>query len=218
MAARDHQNRRFSGLTQNSRDNAHQLQVAWTFSTGVLRGHEAAPIVVGETMYLVTPHPNLLHALDLRRNGAKKWTYDPKTASEAKGEMRDALMPVVSDPSRNGGVSASVRVEPGMAASAVRRCAEARERASRRLQEKAQAAGLSCADYLTRVQRGDASRRILCEEANWDCDLIVVGKHETNVIEELLIGSATSRVLSGSRSDVLVVVGKRAPADAGITL
>jgi len=85
LPARNHQNTRFSAMSDINRDNVNRLQVAWTFSTGVLRGHEAAPIVAGDTMYVVTPHPNLLHALDLRRNGAKKWTYDPKVASEAQG-------------------------------------------------------------------------------------------------------------------------------------
>lgn len=92
---------------------------------------------------------------------------------------------------------------------------EARERASRRLREMAQAAGLPAAGYLTRVLRGDASARILSEEENHDCDLIVVGKHGTNVAQELLLGSVTSHVLSQSRSDVLVVVDKRGPAEAG---
>jgi lanthanide-dependent methanol dehydrogenase len=85
LPARNHQNTRFSGMSDIDRGNVDRLQVAWTFSTGVLRGHEAAPIVVGDTMYVVTPYPNLLHALDLNRNGAKKWTFDPKVVSEAQG-------------------------------------------------------------------------------------------------------------------------------------
>ena len=54
-------------------------------TTGVLRGHEAAPIVANGTMYVVTPHPNILYALDLARGGALKWKYEPGTARAAKG-------------------------------------------------------------------------------------------------------------------------------------
>src|SRR5207253_5001276 len=57
-----------------------------TFSTGVVRGHEAAPIVAGATMYIVTPYPNRVFALDLAKPGAPvKWTFDPKPSSNAQG-------------------------------------------------------------------------------------------------------------------------------------
>src|SRR5262249_23843641 len=70
---------RFSELKQISVDNVKDLKVAWTFSTGVLRGHEGAPLVVGDTMYLVTPFPNIVYALDLTQPGAPvKWKYEPK--------------------------------------------------------------------------------------------------------------------------------------------
>ncbi|MEO7854889.1 MAG: universal stress protein [Rubrivivax sp.] len=36
------------------------------------------------------------------------------------------------------------------------------------------------------------------------CDLIVVGKHGRNVMEDLLLGSVTSHVLAESVGDVLV--------------
>src|SRR4051794_36666711 len=65
MPAKNFQNTRYSGLDQIRIDNAKDLRVAWTFSTGVNKGHEAAPIVVGDTMYVVTPYPNVLYALDL---------------------------------------------------------------------------------------------------------------------------------------------------------
>jgi PQQ-dependent dehydrogenase (methanol/ethanol family) len=77
---------RYSGLDQINTTNAKTLKVAWTFETGVLRGQEAAPIVVNNTMYVVTPYPNLLYALDLTQPGApKKWTYDPKPLAAAQG-------------------------------------------------------------------------------------------------------------------------------------
>lgn len=85
MPARDHANTRYSGLDQINTGNVGQLRLAWTFSTGVLRGHEAAPLVVGDTMYVVTPYPNILHALDLSNSGALKWSYKPQPLSESQG-------------------------------------------------------------------------------------------------------------------------------------
>ena len=85
IPAKDYASRRYSGLDQITTENVNQLRLAWTFSTGVLRGHEAAPIVAENTMYVVTPHPNILYALDLSRNGALKWKYEPGTARAARG-------------------------------------------------------------------------------------------------------------------------------------
>jgi glucose dehydrogenase len=68
-SARDYEGTRFSPLRQITTANAESLQVAWTFSTGVNRGQEAAPIVAGTTMYVVTPFPNLIYALDLTNPG-----------------------------------------------------------------------------------------------------------------------------------------------------
>jgi len=85
MASKDYGNNRFSGLEQINAGNVRNLKLAWSFSTGVLRGHEGAPLVVGDTMYYVTPFPNILYALDLKNGGAKKWEYRPKPPSAAQG-------------------------------------------------------------------------------------------------------------------------------------
>jgi PQQ-dependent dehydrogenase (methanol/ethanol family) len=74
----DYANTRFSELDQINKDNVGDLQVAWTFSTGVLRGHEGAPLVVGDMMYLSTPFPNTVYALDLANEGRIAWRYDPQ--------------------------------------------------------------------------------------------------------------------------------------------
>ena len=42
----DYSNQRYSKLDQINRDNVKDLKVAWTFSTGVLRGHEGGPLVI----------------------------------------------------------------------------------------------------------------------------------------------------------------------------
>ena len=86
MPARDYANSRYSVLRQITSRNARDLKVAWTFSTGVLRGHEGQPLVVNKTMYLVTPYPNVAYALDLTKPGYPlKWKYRPENAEAAIG-------------------------------------------------------------------------------------------------------------------------------------
>ena len=85
MPAKDFASTRFSGLNEINTSNAAALKVAWTFSTGVTRGHEAAPIIVSNTMYVVTPYPNILYALDLSKPGSTRWKYEPKPAAAAQG-------------------------------------------------------------------------------------------------------------------------------------
>ena len=77
---------RFSTLTDINTENVKNLKLAWTFSTGLTRGHEAAPLVVNNTMYIVTPWPNMLYALDLTKPGAPvKWAYKPKPSPSSPG-------------------------------------------------------------------------------------------------------------------------------------
>src|SRR5687767_10566223 len=85
MASKDYANTRFSDLRDITTSNVSSLRLHWTFSTGVLRGHEGAPLIVGDTMYFVTPFPNILYALDLANHGAKRWEYRPKPALAAQG-------------------------------------------------------------------------------------------------------------------------------------
>ena len=84
IPSRDYGSTRFSPLDQITAANAKDLRLAWSFSTGVLRGHEAAPIVAGGTMFVVTPYPNYLYALDIA-TGAQKWKYDPGAARASQG-------------------------------------------------------------------------------------------------------------------------------------
>ncbi|WP_280949668.1 lanthanide-dependent methanol dehydrogenase XoxF5 [Methylopila sp. 73B] len=74
----DYANTRYSKLDQITAKNVDKLQVAWTFSTGVLRGHEGGPLVIGDIMYVHTPFPNNVFALDLNDNGRIIWKYEPK--------------------------------------------------------------------------------------------------------------------------------------------
>ena len=70
-------NQRYSELKQINKDNAKTLQVAWTFSTGVLRGHEGGPLVVGDSMYVHSPFPNHVYAINLEDQSIR-WKYEPK--------------------------------------------------------------------------------------------------------------------------------------------
>jgi len=77
----DYANTRYSQLDQINKDNVKDLQVAWTFSTGVLRGHEGGPLIIGDVMYVHTPFPNTVFALDLNNDGKILWKYTPKQDS-----------------------------------------------------------------------------------------------------------------------------------------
>jgi lanthanide-dependent methanol dehydrogenase len=86
LPGRDYANTRYSPLGQITAENAKNLQVAWTFSTGINRGHEGTPLVVNNTMYVVTPHPNNVYAIDLTKaDGPLKWSYQPPTDPAARG-------------------------------------------------------------------------------------------------------------------------------------
>src|SRR6202047_3096409 len=86
MPAKNYAATRFSELDQINGGNVANLRVEFTFSTGVNRGQEAAPLVVDNTMYIVTPYPNILFALDLKKPGAPlKWEYQPHPAVASQG-------------------------------------------------------------------------------------------------------------------------------------
>jgi PQQ-dependent dehydrogenase (methanol/ethanol family) len=77
MQAGDMYNQRYSHLKQITTANVGKMQVAWTFSTGVLRGHEGSPLVIDGVMYLHSPFPNKVYALNLD-NQQILWKYEPK--------------------------------------------------------------------------------------------------------------------------------------------
>src|SRR4051812_33177968 len=86
LPGKDYENTRFSSLEQISTRNVGQLRLVWTQSTGAKRGHEAAPLAVGDSLFVVTPFPNHLLAFDLKAPGSPpKWQYTPATAPAAAG-------------------------------------------------------------------------------------------------------------------------------------
>ena len=78
MQQGDYSNHRYSKLDQINTKNVGSLRTAWSFSTGVLRGHEGSPLVIGNMMYVHTPFPNTVFALDLDQNQKIVWKYSPK--------------------------------------------------------------------------------------------------------------------------------------------
>jgi len=84
--AKDFQGTRFSGLTEINNTNVQNLHVFGTFSLGTTRGVEAAPIVADNTMYLITPFPNIVYALDLTKEGMPtKWSFKPRPENASQG-------------------------------------------------------------------------------------------------------------------------------------
>ena len=68
----------YSALDQINGDNVQTLEMAWTMQLGIQDSHEASPLVIGDTMYIVTPKPNYVYALDLMRQGVIKWEFRPE--------------------------------------------------------------------------------------------------------------------------------------------
>lgn len=81
-----------------------------------------------------------------------------------------------------------------------------KQEATKKLDDLCEKAGLNIYETNTVVMHGNPVFRILEQEQDWDCDLIVMGKHGENMLEEMLLGSVTKHVLSGSQGDVLVSI------------
>ncbi|HYI71354.1 MAG TPA: methanol/ethanol family PQQ-dependent dehydrogenase, partial [Skermanella sp.] len=78
MQLGDYSGKRYSPLDQITTQNVKNLKVDWSFSTGVLRGHEGGPLVIGDVMYVHTPFPNLVYALSIKEKGRILWKYEPR--------------------------------------------------------------------------------------------------------------------------------------------
>jgi lanthanide-dependent methanol dehydrogenase len=86
MPGKDYAATRYSTLADITAQNAKGLHPVWTFSTGVLAGHQGQPLVVKNTMYVVTPFPNVLYAFDLTKEGYPlRWKYRPPVSPNAIG-------------------------------------------------------------------------------------------------------------------------------------
>ena len=77
---------RYSSLAQINTANVARLTQEFEFKTGIEAGHEGAPLVVGNTMYMVGPFPNKLFALNLANRGALRWVFNPRANPFAEGK------------------------------------------------------------------------------------------------------------------------------------
>lgn len=93
----NYQGTRYSELKQINTSNVKNLQPAWTFSTGVLRGHEGGPLVVNDVMYIHTPFPNTVYAID-QKSQAVIWEYTPQ-------QDADVTIPVMCCDTVNRGLA-----------------------------------------------------------------------------------------------------------------
>jgi len=92
MPLKNYSSTRYSELDQINASNVGNLQVVWQFSTGVLRGHEGGPLVIGDVMYIHTPFPNIVYALDLNEPGRVIW-------STSRGRIRTSSRSCAATPS-----------------------------------------------------------------------------------------------------------------------
>jgi quinoprotein glucose dehydrogenase len=89
---------RYSGLTEITRENVKQLQVAWTFETGdAYPGSELQcnPLIIDGVLYATTPKVNVI-ALDAA-TGALRWRFDPHQGRKVLGKMRNRGLNYWSD-------------------------------------------------------------------------------------------------------------------------
>ncbi|MDP3875590.1 MAG: methanol/ethanol family PQQ-dependent dehydrogenase [Methylobacter sp.] len=84
MQTKDYGATHFSEMTQINAHNVQHLQPVWSFSTGVLNGHEGGPLVIDGIMYVHTPFPNNIFAIDLDQPGKILWEYKPKQNPAAR--------------------------------------------------------------------------------------------------------------------------------------
>ncbi len=84
MQTKDYSATHYSEMYDINVNNVKNLKVAWSFSTGVLNGHEGGPLVVDGVMYVHTPYPNNIFALDLKEPDKILWQYKPKQNPAAR--------------------------------------------------------------------------------------------------------------------------------------
>ncbi|MGB7439194.1 MAG: PQQ-dependent dehydrogenase, methanol/ethanol family [Candidatus Acidiferrum sp.] len=86
IPAGDYGHTRFSTLDQINTQNVGKLRLITSMATGIPHGHEGGPLVVKDTMYVITPFPNNLIAIDLKNpTGPTKWIYQPHPSMRAEG-------------------------------------------------------------------------------------------------------------------------------------
>ncbi len=79
----DYAGTRYSKLSQINKNNVNTLQPVWTFSTGMLRGHEGGPLVVNDVIYIHSPYPHKVFALDQEKQSIIwEYNYSPDAGTD----------------------------------------------------------------------------------------------------------------------------------------
>ena len=84
MQGKNYSSNHYSTLTQINAENVKNLKVSWSFSTGLLSGHEGAPLVVDGKMFIHTSFPNNTFALNLDDPTRILWQDKPKQSAAAR--------------------------------------------------------------------------------------------------------------------------------------
>ncbi|MDZ7592230.1 MAG: universal stress protein [Rubrivivax sp.] len=160
-------------------------------------------LVVRQTAH--EPYRRVLVALDFSPWSAPALLLARHVAPHARLVLLSAFQVPFEDKLRFAGVDA---------ATVDHYRTQARALATQRLHAAAHDAALKPGHWDARIVEGDASQRILEQEQESDCDLVVVGKHGQSTAEELLLGSVTRHVLTEGSTDVLVSTAQIPPGPA----
>jgi nucleotide-binding universal stress UspA family protein len=167
--------------------------VLGTTAERLLRRTTRPLLVVRQTAH--EPYRRVLVALDFSPWSAQALRLARHVAPHARPVLLSAFQVPFEEKLRFAGVDA---------ATVDHYRTQARALATQRLYAAAHEAGLGPGHWDARILEGDASQRILEQEQESDCDLVVVGKHGQSAAEELLLGSVTKHVLDEGSADVLV--------------
>lgn len=167
--------------------------VLGTTSERVLRRSRCATLIVRQTAH--GPYRRMLVGLELSPAAAPVLAVARQVVPTARPVLLSAYQVPFQEELRFAGVEAAT-VEHYRQ--------QARRRATQHLHALAGHAGLGPADYDAVIVEGDASQRIVEQEQEHDCDLVVLGKHGRSTVEDLLLGSVNQHVLAEGSADLLV--------------
>ena len=167
--------------------------VLGTTSERLVRRSSCPVLVVRQTAH--EPYRRVLVALDRSPWAAAKLEVVRGVAPHARPVLLAAYQVPFQEKLRFAGVNAAT-VEHYRQ--------QARMRASQHVHALAARHRLAPSDYDAVIVEGEASQRIVEQEQEHDCDLVVLGKHSRSAAEDLLLGSVTQHVLAEGAADVLV--------------
>jgi nucleotide-binding universal stress UspA family protein len=142
------------------------------------------------------PYRRVLVAVDFSPHSAKAFAYGHAVAPRAALNLVHFFEVPFEERMRYASVGDEVIHE-------YRR--QAREAARAEMERFISAARLASADAYRVIAHGYPPAGLLAQERALGADLIVAGKRGRSLADELLLGSVTQHLLSGSRCDVLVV-------------